>query len=90
MATIQVRNLPDEVVRTLKVRAAKKGQSLQEFMRLWLEDVASRPSVEELIERIEREDAGISSSTDYTAILREERDAREAELARRVSREPRA
>ena len=39
MATIQIKNLPDEAVHTLKVRAAKSGQSLQEYMRAYLIEV---------------------------------------------------
>lgn len=54
MATIQIRNLPEDTVRTLKVRAAKNGQSLQEYMRSHLIDQASKPTVEELVEMLER------------------------------------
>lgn len=53
MATIQVRNLPEESARVLKVRAAKSGKSLQEYMRDYLIEQTTKPTVEELIERIE-------------------------------------
>ncbi|MBI2690674.1 MAG: hypothetical protein HYX29_01825 [Solirubrobacterales bacterium] len=53
MATIQVRNLPDATVRAWKVRAAKRGQSLQEYMREYLTAEAERPTVEELLNEIE-------------------------------------
>lgn len=52
MATIQVRNLSEETVRMWKVRAAKSGQSLQEYMRAYLTAEAEKPTVEELVERI--------------------------------------
>lgn len=52
MATIQIRNLPDESVRTLKVRAAKSGQSLQEYMREFLIEETSKPSVKELMDEV--------------------------------------
>lgn len=52
MATIQIRNLPDESVRALKVRAAKSGQSLQEYMREFLIEETSKPTVAELMEQV--------------------------------------
>lgn len=52
MATIQIRNLPEESVRTLKIRAAKSGQSLQEYMRAFLIEETSKPSVKELMDEV--------------------------------------
>ncbi|MBJ7354847.1 MAG: hypothetical protein JHC98_08485 [Thermoleophilaceae bacterium] len=52
MATIQIRNLPDATVRTWKVRAAKQGKSLQEYMRDYLTAQAERPTVSELMDEI--------------------------------------
>lgn len=52
MGTIQIRNIPDETVKALKVRAAKSGQSLQEYMRDYLIAESKKPTVEELMERI--------------------------------------
>lgn len=52
MATIQIRNLSDETVRAWKVRAAKQGQSLQEYMRDYLEAQAKKPTKEELMEEL--------------------------------------
>jgi plasmid stability protein len=77
MATIQVKNLPDQTVRTLKVRAAKAGKSLQEYMRTHLIDEASKPTVEELFAEIEaRPDDGARLDPDLT--LASIRDARES------------
>lgn len=58
MATIQIRNVPEDVAATYKVRAAKAGQSLQEYMLAHLTAVASKPTVEELMERIQGSSAG--------------------------------
>lgn len=52
MGTIQIRNIPDETLRTLKVRAAKSGQSLQEYMLQHLIEEASKPTVRELMEEV--------------------------------------
>lgn len=61
MATIQIRNLPDETVREFKVRAAKAGKSLQEYMLGYLIEEASRPTLEELIERLEHKSHQLSA-----------------------------
>jgi len=50
---LQVRQVPDEVHRTPKVRAAQAGTSLSEYVRAELELIASRPTPEELRARLE-------------------------------------
>lgn len=58
MATIQIRNLPDSAVTTLKVRAASSGKSLQEYMREYLIAEAAKPTVAELMQQLrDRHDA---------------------------------
>jgi antitoxin FitA len=49
---IQIRNVPEEVHRTLKSRAALEGISLSEYLRRRLIADASRPTVDELSARI--------------------------------------
>jgi antitoxin FitA len=49
---IQVRNVPDEVHRALKARAAAAGMSLSDYIKQDLERQAARPSLEELDARI--------------------------------------
>jgi plasmid stability protein len=51
---IQIRNVPDEVHRALKLRAAKEGMSLSDFLRREVTKVAERPTLLEVIERIRR------------------------------------
>ena len=51
---ITIRNVPEEVRDKLALRAARNRQSMQEFILSELEQVASRPSNEELVERIRR------------------------------------
>ena len=50
---LQIRDLPDEVHRTLKARAAAAGLSLSEYTRQLLTLVASRPTPAELADRID-------------------------------------
>ena len=49
---LQIRDLPEEVHRTLKARAAASGTSLTEYVRTLLQRSASRPTPEELADRI--------------------------------------
>jgi plasmid stability protein len=49
---LQIRDLPEDVHRTLKARAAASGTSLTEYVRSLLTRSAARPTPEELSERI--------------------------------------
>jgi plasmid stability protein len=49
---IQIRNVPDELHRKLKVRAAERGMSLSDFLLAEVEEIADRPTVAELMERL--------------------------------------
>ena len=51
MATIQIRNVPDEVHETLQQRAAGAGQSLQQYMLEAVCREAEMAAVEELLAR---------------------------------------
>ncbi|NUT94554.1 MAG: antitoxin [Saccharothrix sp.] len=54
MATIQVRDVPDEVAETFRRRAVVAGQSLQVYMRELLIKTALRPDKAELMALVER------------------------------------
>lgn len=49
---IQIRNVPDDVHRTMKMRAAAAGMSLSDFIKRDLEDAAARPTLEEIDARV--------------------------------------
>lgn len=53
MATIQIRELPEESYEVLRRRARRAGKSLQAYMRDQLIELASRPSKEEAMEQVE-------------------------------------
>lgn len=54
MATlVQIRDVPDQVHRTLKARAAASGMSFSEYLRTLLTRAAERPTTRELMARIE-------------------------------------
>jgi plasmid stability protein len=51
---VQIRNVPDEVHKALKVRAAKEGMSLSDFLRREVTRVAGTLTVREAFERARR------------------------------------
>ncbi|HWA92006.1 MAG TPA: hypothetical protein VG889_18340 [Rhizomicrobium sp.] len=72
---IQLRNVPDEVHRKLKARAAANGMSLSDFLTREVRKVADRPTEEEMRKRLAalpRHELDPSP----TQVLREERDRR--------------
>jgi antitoxin FitA len=52
MTMIQIRNVPDDLHRSLKERAAREGTTLSDLILRELPRLARRPSPEELLERI--------------------------------------
>ena len=49
---IQIRNVPDELHRTLKVRAAKVGMTLSDYLLSEIEQIAEKPTMNEWLERV--------------------------------------
>ena len=50
---VQIRNVPDEIHRTLKARAALAAMSLSDYLLEEIRRFAQRPTREELIRRLE-------------------------------------
>lgn len=75
MKMLQIRNVPEEVHRTLKSRAALAGMSLSEYALAELRRAAERPTREEVLARIAaRNPARLPRPA--AAAVRAERDAR--------------
>jgi len=72
---IQIRNVPDALHRKLKSRAALEGVSLSDLLLKEIEQVAERPTVKELAERLARR-APVKYKISPAEILREERSRR--------------
>ena len=51
---IQIRNVPEELHRTLKVRAAQASMSLSDYLLSEIERIAERPTLAEMMERLRR------------------------------------
>lgn len=76
MATVQIRNVPDEIHRRLKVEAAKSGRSLNEFLVVRLTEIAERPTLAEYAERVTPRPAGSTPTmADIAAVVRKDRDS---------------
>lgn len=73
MKSLQVRNVPDDVHRRLKVRAAEEGRSLSELVLQELRRSLERPTRAELLDRIAAREP---FEVDSAAAVRAERDAR--------------
>ena len=73
MAMIQIRNVPDDLHRRLKVRAAERGLTLSDYLLRMAEREADRPTIEELSERIRRR-GRVAFSVPTAEIIRELRD----------------
>lgn len=71
---IQIRNVPPEVHRTLKARAAQTGMTLSDYLLAEVQDLAQRPTVAELIERLRRRPR-VRRRASSAAIIRRWRDA---------------
>jgi hypothetical protein len=78
---IQIRGVSDEAHRRLKSRAALEGKSLSEYLRLEIERIASLPTMEEMIERVAR-DEPVDLGESAAEIIRQEREARDDALER--------
>ena len=64
MTNVQIRNVPDEIHEALVRRAAAAGQSLQQYLTAQLTELATRPTMDEVIARIESGPLGSLSSAD--------------------------
>lgn len=72
---VQIRNVPDDLHRRLKARAAMEGQSLSEFALGELCRSLERPTRRELIERVRTRERAVVSESAVEAV-RAERDLR--------------
>ncbi len=72
--TINIRNVPDEVHREAKARAARARMSLSAYVLRELERSLELPPVEELLARL-REQAPVRLSESPAEIIRAQRDA---------------
>lgn len=72
MPNVQVRDVPEEVHEALVRRAEQAGQSLQQFLAAQLALIASMPTIDEMLDRIEHRPKGkLSAESAIDAIAQE-------------------
>jgi plasmid stability protein len=67
---VQIRDVPPELHRTLKARAAVAGVSLSEYLRSELGRAAARPTVDELVARVRARGVVEPSAPSQTLVRR--------------------
>ena len=72
---IQLRNVPDDLHRKLKARAAMAGMSLSGYLLQEIRKSAERPTVEELVQRL-KNSPPVRVRVSPAAAVRSERDRR--------------
>ena len=72
---VQIRNVPSELHRRLKARAAMAGMTLSDYLLHEIRRVAERPSVDELRARL-RARPSVAPSVPPARAIRAERDSR--------------
>jgi plasmid stability protein len=76
MANVLVRDVPDEVHGQLQHRAEARGQSLQQYLAAELRRLAERPTMDEILTRIEKRNGGRVGLAQSLIDLAGERDRR--------------
>jgi antitoxin FitA len=74
--SIQVKDVPDDVHATLRLRAAAAGQSLQEFLLGLLIEEAQTPTLDDLLDRAGGRAGGRASFKSSVDAIRAGRDGR--------------
>ena len=72
---IQIRNVPDHLHKTLKVRAALEGLSLSDYLLAEIERSAERPTLREIRDRL-RQRSPVRLSVSPADAVRAEREGR--------------
>jgi hypothetical protein len=73
MPNVQIRDVPDDVHAALVRRAERAGQSLQQYLAARLAEIASAPTLEEVLDRIEGRSKGRLSRGDVIDTLTADR-----------------
>lgn len=66
--TIQIRNVPVEIHRTLRARAAAAGMSLSDYLLNHMITVAERPEISDVLSRAGRRFSGVTAASIVEAV----------------------
>lgn len=81
---IQIRNVPDEVHRRLKIRAAEEGQSLSDYLLGEVAHFAVLPSMAEMRERVMSQEPVDIGAEEIVRAIREGREERDEAIWRAI------
>lgn len=73
MTNVLVRDLPEEVHAALQRRAERRGQSLQQYLAGELRRLAERPTLDEVLDRVDGRQGGRVGLSQAVEDLAEER-----------------
>ena len=76
MTALTIRDVSDDAVRTMKIRAAQAGQSLQAYLRGLIEKEAAKPTIAEAIQQARSQATADISTADILAAIDEGRAGR--------------
>jgi plasmid stability protein len=85
MTMIQIRNVPDDVHRLLKSRAAEAGMTLSDYLKREIEELAAQPTLAEVLERI-KSHGSVDLGAPAADLVRGDREGREGALIESVDR----
>lgn len=71
MSNVQIRNVPEDLHRRLRARAAMEGTSVSDLLLHELERLMSRPSKQEVLDRIASREPVHTVETSAEALARE-------------------
>jgi plasmid stability protein len=75
MPSVQIKNVPDDVHRTLRTRAAAAGQSLQEYLLALLVEEARMLPPNVIFDRIGERSGGSLTTEFAVKLIREDRES---------------
>src|SRR5665213_4487414 len=77
--TVQIRSMPDDVYKSLQMRAIQAGTSLSAFLLKEITHIANRPSIDEVAARLSRSRRR-STKIDFVRLTGQTRSKRQALL----------
>ena len=75
MPSIQIKEVPPTVHAILRLRAARAGKSLQEYLLGLLKDEAATPTLDEVLGSAGSQTGGYFTSEQTVSLIREDRDS---------------
>ncbi|MFD2418104.1 FitA-like ribbon-helix-helix domain-containing protein [Amycolatopsis pigmentata] len=69
MSALTIRDVPDDQIQTLKIRAAQVGKSLQAYFLDLIARETSKPTLAEMVERLNRETTASISTDEVLAAI---------------------